>query len=108
LFIFGETGLISTAAAMPIRSRGNFRYSRLDRQLGRRKKMPRGTVKLFKMDRGYGFFTSDDRSGDVFVHVSELQKAGISSLAPGQKVTFDVETDKRSRRLRAVNVRIAE
>jgi cold shock protein len=70
--------------------------------------MPQGTVKMFKMDRGFGFIMSDDGGGDIFVHVSELEKAGISSLVPGQKVTFDVEPDKRSGKLRAVNVRIAQ
>jgi cold shock protein len=70
--------------------------------------MPQGTVKTFKKDRGYGFIAPDDGGGDIFVHVSELEKTGLSSLAEGQKVTFDVEPDKRTGRPRAVNVHIAE
>jgi cold shock protein len=70
--------------------------------------MPQGTVKMFKMDRGFGFIKPDDGGSDVFVHVSELEKAGISSLSEGQRVTFDVEPEKRSGEPRAVNVRIAE
>jgi cold shock protein len=68
--------------------------------------MPRGTVKLFGMAKGFGFITPDDGGSDVFVHVSELAKTGISSLVPGQKVTFDVAPDKKSGRPRAVNVNI--
>ena len=70
--------------------------------------MPQGTVKFFKTDKGYGFIEQDDGGNDVYVHVSELEKTGISSLADGQKVTFDVDPDKKPGRLRAVNVRIAE
>jgi cold shock protein len=64
-------------------------------------------TKTFKMDRGFGFIKPDDCGSDVFVHV-ELDKTGLSSLSEGQKVTFDVETDKRTGKPRAVNVRIAE
>jgi CspA family cold shock protein len=60
------------------------------------------------MDKGFGFIGPDDGGNDVYVHVSELEKTGISSLAPGQKVTFDVELDKRSGKPRAVNVHIEQ
>ena len=70
--------------------------------------MPQGTVKMFKIDKGFGFIAPDGGGNDVFVHVSELEKSGLSSLSPGEKVTFDVEPDKRSGKHRAVNVRIAE
>jgi cold shock protein len=68
--------------------------------------MPQGTVRLFKADKGFGFIKPDDGGDDIFVLMSELEKTGISSVVPGQKVTFDVEPDKRSGRPRAVNVRI--
>jgi cold shock protein len=69
--------------------------------------MPQGTVKLFKSDKGYGFIAREEGGADVYVNLSELEKTGLSSLAVGQKVTFDVEPDNRSGRLRAVNVRVA-
>jgi cold shock protein len=68
--------------------------------------MPQGTVKMFRTDKGFGFIVPDDRGKDVFVHMSELAKTGISSLVPGQKMTFDVAPDKKSGRPRAVNVNI--
>jgi cold shock protein len=70
--------------------------------------MPQGTVKFFKQDRGFGFVAPDGGGGDVFVHVSELEKAGISRLSEGQKVTFDIEPDKKTGKPRAVNVRIGQ
>jgi cold shock protein len=69
--------------------------------------MPQGTVKLFK-DKGFGFIAPDGGGADVYVNVGELEKNGLSSLVPGQKVTFDVEPDKRSGKPRAVNVRIEQ
>jgi cold shock protein len=79
----------------------------LDRATEERIEMPQGTVKMFGMAKGFGFITPDDGGADVYIHVSELKKDGISSLVPGQKVTFDVEPGKMPGRLRAVNVRIA-
>jgi cold shock protein len=70
--------------------------------------MPQGTVKMFRQANGYGFIAPDDGGGDVYVHRSELEKTGLSSLAEGQKVTFDVERDPVKGRPRAVNVRVAE
>jgi cold shock protein len=80
----------------------------LDRAVEERIEMPQGMVKMFKKDRGFGFIAQDGGGGDVFVHVSELEKAGISRLSEGQKVSFDVEPDKRTGKPRAVNVRIVE
>jgi CspA family cold shock protein len=68
--------------------------------------MPQGTVKMFRTDKGFGFIAPDGGGNDVFVHVSELEKSGLSSLSPGEKVTFDVEPDKKSGKTRAVNVRV--
>jgi cold shock protein len=70
--------------------------------------MPQGTVKFFRQDKGYGFIAPDGGGNDVFVHFSELEKTGISRLSEGQKVSFDVEPDKRTGKPRAVSLRIAQ
>ena len=70
--------------------------------------MNNGTVKWFNVDKGFGFITNDNGGEDVFVHFSAIQSVGYKSLDEGQKVTFDTETDpKNSKKLRAVNVRVA-
>lgn len=70
--------------------------------------MNKGTVKWFNEEKGFGFIADDNGSGDVFVHFSAIQTDGYKTLAEGQKVTYDTEPDpKDSRKLRAINVRIA-
>jgi CspA family cold shock protein len=61
--------------------------------------MTTGTVKFYNGSKGYGFIAPDDGSKDVFVHATALQRAGLTSLREGQKVTFDVQTDPRSGKL---------
>ena len=71
----------------------------------RRYVMNNGTVKWFNADKGFGFISNDDGSGDVFVHFSAIQSNNFRSLNEGQKVTYDIEPDpKDSRKLRAINV----
>ena len=65
-----------------------------------------GTVKFYNSTKGFGFIAPGDGSKDAFVHVSALERAGISSLADGQKVTFDLETG-RDGRISAVNLALA-
>ncbi len=50
-----------------------------------------GTVKFFSHDRGYGFSAPEDGSKDAFVHISALERAGISSLSEGQKVEYELQ-----------------
>lgn len=67
--------------------------------------MNNGTVKWFNKEKGYGFISNDDGSGDVFVHFSAIQMDGYKVLAEGQKVTYDTEPDPRDAgKMRAVNV----
>lgn len=61
--------------------------------------MTTGTVKFYNGSKGYGFIAPDDGGKDVFVHATALERAGISALREGQKVTFDVTTDARSGKL---------
>lgn len=49
-----------------------------------------GTVKFFNTGNGFGFIRPDDGSKDVYVHVSTIEKAGLSTLSEGQKVSFEV------------------
>ncbi len=56
--------------------------------------MTNGTVKFFNATKGFGFIQPDDGSKDAFVHVTALERAGISGLAEGQKVSYDLETGR--------------
>ena len=56
--------------------------------------MATGTVKFFNMQKGYGFIQPSDGSKDVFVHISAVQRAGMQSLVDGQKVSFEVVTER--------------
>jgi len=67
--------------------------------------MATGTVKFFNASKGFGFIAPDDGAKDVFVHISSVEGSGMSTLSDGQKVTFDVEPDKRGQR--AVNLKDA-
>jgi CspA family cold shock protein len=67
--------------------------------------MNHGTVKWFNNEKGFGFISNDDGSGDVFVHFSAIQADGFRTLAEGQKVVYDTEPDpKDPGKMRAVNV----
>ncbi|MGN6551472.1 MAG: cold-shock protein [Pararhizobium sp.] len=69
--------------------------------------MATGTVKFFNNDKGFGFITPDGGAKDVFVHISALQAAGISTLTEGQKVSFDTEPDRMGKGPKAVNIQAA-
>jgi CspA family cold shock protein len=58
--------------------------------------MTTGTVKWFNGQKGFGFIQPDDGGSDVFVHISAVERAGMSSLNEGQKVSFELERDQRS------------
>jgi CspA family cold shock protein len=68
--------------------------------------MPIGTVKFFNTDKGYGFIAAEDGSGDSFVHVTAVERAGMSTLAQNQRVAYDLEKD-RSGKMSAVNLQTA-
>ena len=65
-----------------------------------------GTVKFFNPDKGYGFIQPEDGSADAFVHISAVEAAGMRTLDREQRVTYDIENDKRGR-ASAVNLQSA-
>lgn len=65
-----------------------------------------GTVKFFNSTKGFGFIQPDDGSKDAFVHISAVERAGLSGLAEGQKVTYDLEQG-RDGRASATNLQLA-
>jgi cold shock protein len=66
--------------------------------------MATGTVKWFNGTKGYGFIQPDDGSKDVFVHVSAVERAGLSDLREGQKVQYDLERGQQGK-TSAVNLK---
>lgn len=58
--------------------------------------MQSGTVKWFNGQKGFGFIQPEDGGADVFVHISAVERAGLASLHEGQKVSFELERDRRS------------
>jgi len=65
--------------------------------------MPIGTVKFFNTDKGYGFIAPEDGSGDSFVHISAIERAGLATLNKDERVSYEVETDRRGKQA-AVNL----
>jgi 23S rRNA (adenine2030-N6)-methyltransferase len=63
-----------------------------------------GTVKFFNGERGYGFIKPDDGGRDVFVHITAVERAGLKSLNEGQRISFEVEPDKKGKGPKAVNL----
>jgi CspA family cold shock protein len=69
--------------------------------------MATGTVKWFNASKGFGFIQPDSGGPDVFVHVSAVERAGMSGLNEGQKVSFDVQMDQRRGKSSAENLKRA-
>lgn len=69
--------------------------------------MSTGTVKWFNEQKGFGFIQPDDGGTDVFVHISAVERAGLRGLAEGQKVSYELETDRRSGKQAAGQLQVA-
>ncbi|APX85118.1 cold-shock protein [Methylorubrum extorquens] len=68
--------------------------------------MATGTVKWFNGTKGYGFIQPDDGGKDVFVHISAVERAGLRELTEGQKVSYEVEIDRRSGKESAAQLQV--
>ena len=68
--------------------------------------MASGSVKWFNGTKGYGFIQPDEGGADVFVHISAVERAGLRSLNEGQKVSYELERDKRSGKMSAGNLQV--
>jgi CspA family cold shock protein len=68
--------------------------------------MPIGTVKFFNDSKGYGFIAPEDGSGDAFVHISAVERAGMRTLQKDQRVSYELEEDRRGK-MSAVNLQSA-
>lgn len=69
--------------------------------------MPKGTVKFFNNARGFGFITPDDGSKDAFVHISAIERAGLTSLNEGQRVQYELQ-EGRNGKMSAENLSLAD
>lgn len=70
--------------------------------------MNKGTVKWFNSEKGYGFISPDEGGNDIFVHFTGIVMEGYKALKDAQHVTYDTETDEKTGKLRAVNVKLAD
>jgi CspA family cold shock protein len=91
---------ISRFTALPARCRREPRFRE------RKHPMPVGTVKFFNNDKGFGFIAPDDGGKDSFVHISAVERAGMSTLEQNQRLSYEVEADQRGRES-AVNLEAA-
>ena len=66
-----------------------------------------GTVKWFNDTKGFGFIQPDDGGKDVFVHISAVERAGMQNLGEGQRVSYEVEADRRTGKLAAGSLQAA-
>jgi cold shock protein len=63
--------------------------------------MSKGTVKWFNAEKGFGFIVPDDGGKDAFVHISAVERSGLSQLREGDKIAFELVADQRSGKLSA-------
>ena len=70
--------------------------------------MSTGTVKWFNAQKGFGFIQPDDGGKDAFVHISAVERAGLNSLNEGQKIEFELVSDRRTGKLSADNLRAVD
>jgi cold shock protein len=73
----------------------------------RERNMPQqGTVKFFNANKGFGFITPDGGGPDIFLHITAVERAGLSNLNEGQRVSFETEPDKKGKGPKAVDLHL--
>ena len=76
---------------------------------GKQDQMPTtGTVKWFNATKGFGFIQPDEGGADAFVHISAVQRSGLTELREGQKVSYELIADRRSGKLAAANLSLID
>ena len=70
--------------------------------------MATGTVKCFNATKGFGFIQPDEGGADAFVHISAVQRSGLTELREGQKVSYELIADRRSGKLAAANLSLID
>lgn len=70
--------------------------------------MANGIVKWFNAQKGFGFITPDAGGSDAFVHISAVERAGLSDLREGQKVSFDLVTDRKTGKMAAEKLEVLD
>ena len=67
----------------------------------------KGTVKFFNVNKGFGFITPDGGGPDIFLHITAVERAGLTALNEGQRVSFETEPDKKGKGPKAVNLHLS-
>lgn len=70
--------------------------------------MTTGTVKWFNYDKGFGFIAPDNGGGDAFVHISAVERSGLSALTEGQKIGYELVADRKSGKMSADNLKLVD
>ena len=65
-----------------------------------------GTVKFFNASKGYGFIKPEDGEKDIFVHISAVEQSGLGNLEEGQKISFELEPDRKGKGPKAIDLKL--
>jgi cold shock protein len=68
--------------------------------------MQTGKIKWFNPEKGYGFIIPDNGGGDIFLHISVVEEAGLGMLEPGQKISFNIEANPKNKKSSAIDLQI--
>jgi CspA family cold shock protein len=66
--------------------------------------MPAGTVRFFNVEKGFGFISPNDGREDIFVHITAIERSGLTTVTAGDFLEFDVERDKKTGKFVATNL----